>query len=87
MKITEVQINLVENDKLKGFANIILDNHFIVRGLKIIKGMDGFFVAMPSHKNKDGTFKDIAHPITSCFRQQMEEAVLNKYYDIFKNFD
>lgn len=86
MKITDVQISLVDNEKLKGFANITLDNHFVVRGLKIICGLNGYFIAMPAQKNKDGTYKDIAHPITSCFREEMEKIVLGKYNEIFKKF-
>lgn len=87
MKITDVQVNLVENEKLKGFANITLDNHFVVRGLKIIRGLNGYFIAMPTVKHKDGTYKDIAHPITSFFREEMEKVVLAKYHEIFENFD
>jgi hypothetical protein len=34
---------------------------------------------MPSKKRKDGTFRDIAHPLNSETRRMMEERVLARY--------
>ena len=52
MKITEVRIKLLDNqpDKLRGFASITIENHLVVRDLKIIEGTNGLFIAMPSRK-------------------------------------
>ena len=52
MEITEVRIKLASNrgDKLQAFASITLDNQFVVRDIKVIKGPSGYFVAMPSRK-------------------------------------
>ena len=36
---------------------------------------------MPSRKNPDGTYRDIAHPINSEFRAELESAVLGAYED------
>ncbi len=72
MKITEIRITLRDDNKLKGFASITLDDAFVIRGLKIIEGASGPFVAMPSRKRKDGTFQDIAHPINMDTREWME---------------
>ena len=47
MEITEIRITLRDDNKLKGFASITLDNCFVIRGLKIIEGASGFFIAMP----------------------------------------
>lgn len=82
MKITDVQISLLDDDKLKGFANITIDNELVIHGLKIIRGMDRFFIAMPNRRKKDGSFSDIAHPITHDFRNEMEKTVLEKYWDL-----
>jgi len=81
MKITEIKISLRDEGKLKGFANITLDDIFVVRGLKIIQGLKGYFIAMPNRRRKDGTFKDIAHPIKSDFREKMEKVILEKYFE------
>jgi stage V sporulation protein G len=79
MHITEVRISLREDAKLKAFASITLDDCFVIRGLKIIKGQTGTFVAMPSRKRKDGDYQDIAHPINNSTRKWMEDIVLEKY--------
>ena len=79
MKITEVRVFPVSEERLKGYATIIFDDCFIVRDLKIIHGNTGLFVAMPSKKRKDGTFKDTAHPLNNSTRKMIEERVLDEY--------
>ncbi len=79
MDITEVRITLRNEDKLKAFANVTFDEEFVIRGLKIINGNNGYFVSMPSRKRSDGTHQDIAHPINNRMRQRIEEAVLSAY--------
>ncbi len=79
MTITEIHINLRDEEKLKAFVNITFDDVFVIRGLKIIEGKEGLFVCMPSRKLEDGTYKDIAHPITNEFRRQMENQILDEF--------
>jgi stage V sporulation protein G len=79
MEITEVRVFPVEDEKLKAFVSIILDNCFVISDIKIINGPKGLFISMPSKKRKDGTFRDIAHPLNSETRRMMEERVLTRY--------
>lgn len=79
MEITEVKVFPVNEDKLKAYVTIIFDNCFVVRDLKIINGNTGLFVAMPSKKRKDGTFRDIAHPLNSEMRSAIEKKILSVY--------
>jgi stage V sporulation protein G len=79
MEITEVRIFPVQEDKLKAYVTITLDACFVVRGLKVIQGTAGLFVAMPAKRRKDGTFKDIAHPLNTETRVRMERAILSEY--------
>ncbi|MHB8078610.1 MAG: septation regulator SpoVG [Candidatus Krumholzibacteriia bacterium] len=79
MEITEIRVTLRDDDKLRGFASITLDDCFVIRGLKVIAGANGIFVAMPSRKRKDGTYQDIAHPINMPTRQWMENQVVTAY--------
>lgn len=79
MEITEININIRNEDKLKAFVNITFDDVFVVRGLKVIQGKSGLFVCMPSRKMADGAYKDIAHPINNEFRQKMEKLILDEY--------
>ncbi|MBC7693412.1 MAG: septation regulator SpoVG [Methylotenera sp.] len=79
MDITEIKIFPVNEDKLKAYITIVLDNCFVVRDLKIISGNGGLFVAMPSKRRKDGVFKDIAHPLNQGTRTVMENKILDAY--------
>ncbi len=79
MEITEVRITLKNEDKLKAFANITFNNEFVVRGLKVISGSQGYFVSMPSRRKKDGSFQDMAHPITNDLRKKIEDRVLDAF--------
>ena len=80
MEITEVRVFPVNNEeRLKAYATITIDKVFLIRDLRVINGNTGLFVAMPSRKMKDGTFKDIAHPLDSDTRQMIESRVLAEY--------
>jgi stage V sporulation protein G len=79
VEITEVRVTLKNEEKLKAFASITFDNAFVVRGLKIINGSQGYFVSMPSRKKKDGTFQDLAHPINNELRKKIEDRVLDEF--------
>lgn len=79
MKITEVKVFPVNEERLKAYVTITIENCFVVRDLKIIKGNEGLFVAMPSKKRKDGQFKDIAHPLNQETRTEIENAVFEAY--------
>lgn len=80
MQITEVKVYPVkENGRLKAYATIVFDNNFIIRDLKIIEGDKGFFVSMPSRRRKDGSFRDIVHPLNSDTRTMIENMVVEEY--------
>ena len=80
MEITEVRVfPVTSEERLKAYATITIDNVFLVRDLRVISGNTGLFVAMPSRKMKDGSFKDIAHPLNSETRQLIETRVLAEY--------
>jgi stage V sporulation protein G len=77
--ITEVRVVLKNETKLKAFASITLDDCFVIRGLKIISGAQGYFVSMPSRRRNNGTFQDLAHPINNEMRKKIEDSVLDAF--------
>lgn len=79
MKVTEIKIFPVNEERLRAYVTIIFDDMFVVRDLKIINGNTGLFVAMPSKKRKDGQFRDIAHPLNQEFREEIEKAIFDAY--------
>ena len=79
MEITDVRVFPVGEEKLKAFVSIIIDNCFVVSDIKVISGVNGLFISMPSKKRKNGTFRDIAHPLNSETRRKLEEKILTRY--------
>ncbi|MEA2102483.1 MAG: septation regulator SpoVG [Thermodesulfobacteriota bacterium] len=80
MDITEVKVFPVrDNEKLKAYASVVFDDCFVVRDLRVINGAAGLFVAMPSRKRKDGSFKDTAHPLNMETRGKIEQSILDMY--------
>jgi stage V sporulation protein G len=82
MQITEVRVFPVDEDKLKAFASIVIDDAFVVSDIKIIDGKNGRFLSMPSTKRKNGTFRDIAHPLNNATRRMIEERVFRRYDEV-----
>ena len=80
MNITDVRIRKVDKEgKMKAVVSITIDNEFAVHDIKIIEGEKGVFIAMPSRKNAEGGYRDVAHPINSDTRTQLQEMIMEKY--------
>ena len=65
--------------RMKALASITLDDEFVVHDIKVIEGDNGLFIAMPSRKSPDGEYRDIAHPINSSTRTEIQTIILTKY--------
>lgn len=80
MRITDVRVRKINSEgKMKAIVSVTFDDCFVVHDIKIIEGQNGPFIAMPSRKMPDGEFKDIAHPINTDTRTQVQEAVFKAY--------
>ena len=81
MKITSVKVKKIEekNSRLVGVATAVIDKVFIVEDITSIKGDERLFLAMPSQKMPDGSYKDIAHPLNADCRKLFEDAILTEY--------
>ena len=86
MKITDVRVRHVSSDsRLKGVVTITFEDAFVVHDIRVIEGENGLFVAMPSKKMPNGGFRDIAHPIHSDMRKQIEESIIKAYKETLDN--
>jgi stage V sporulation protein G len=80
MTITNIKIRkLTDDEKMKAVASVTFDDELAVHDIKIIKGQDRLFVAMPSRKTNDGRFIDVVHPITQELRNMMNDEILKAY--------
>jgi Uncharacterized protein, involved in the regulation of septum location len=81
MQITSVNVKKIdkEESRMKGIASVLIDDCFAVRDIRIIEGNEGLFIAMPSRKNAEGEYHDIAHPINAETRKMFEDAIFEAY--------
>ena len=84
MEITDVRIRKIDGkEPLKAYASVAFDNEFVVHNIKVIETPEGsLFIAMPSRVSPDGSFKDIAHPISQDFRDKLSSAVLKVFSEL-----
>ena len=81
MEITNVRVRIVEKDnsKMRGFAQVTIDDQFVVHDIRILEGNNGLFLAMPSKQVAPGEYRDVAHPINQEARQIFTDAILAEY--------
>ncbi len=80
MTITDVRVRKIAKEgKMKAIVSVTIDEEFVVHDIKVIEGEKGLFIAMPSRKTTTGEYRDIAHPISSQTREQMQEIILREY--------
>lgn len=80
MQITDVRVRRIEKEgKMRAIVSITIDNEFVIHDIKVIEGEKGLFIAMPSKKATDGEYRDIAHPINSGTRENIQKIILESY--------
>ena len=80
MQITDIRVRKVSSvGKMNAVVSVTLDECFVVHDIKVIEGKERLFIAMPSRKTAEGEFKDIAHPINTALRDEMQTLILAKY--------
>lgn len=80
MEITDVRVRRVDTQgKLRAYVTVTFDHCFVVHNVKVIEGSDRLFIAMPSRKTRSGEFKDVAHPISSEFRNELQKHIVAAY--------
>ena len=81
MEITSIRIQKSERDnsRMIGYAEIVFDNCLKVNGIRIIRGDEKIFAAMPNKKMQDGKYKDYVHPINEELRNKIDKAIEEDY--------
>ena len=80
MKITDIKIRkLFDDGPMKAVVSATFDGQLAVHDIKVISARDKLFIVMPSKKNPDSTYRDIAHPINAEFRNVLETEIISAY--------
>jgi len=82
MEITRVKIGLCNDERIKAYATITIDDCFVIQGLRLTHSKKGYFLFMPGRKRDDGTYVDVVHPLNNETRQMIQEKVVAEYEKI-----
>lgn len=86
LNITDIRIRKTYQDnRLRALVSVTIDGDLAVHDIKVIEGPDRLFVAMPSRKDDNGVFRDIAHPITQEARTNLESKILAAYQEYLQS--
>lgn len=88
MEITNIRIfKARQRGPILAYANIILENRFIIRGITLLETENGRFISMPSRKlrNEQKSYRDICHPLNSDVRNQLTEIIFAAYDEFIEN--
>ena len=84
LAVTQVQVFPFKEGpslgKMKGLAQIVINDQLVIRGLRIMEGENGLYVGYPMdpfYKGED--FRSVCNPITRALREHIENCVLEKY--------
>jgi len=64
---------------LKAFVDIIINDALLVKGVRVMDGKKGLFVAMPREQAKDEKWYDTIRCLTIEAREQITKACLDAY--------
>ena len=65
--------------KLKALFDIETEEGFIIKGFKIVDGINGLFVSMPSEKDKEGEYNDTVMIFDKKLREKLKDIAINHY--------
>lgn len=85
MEISDIRIRkILQEGRLRAVVSMTIDSMIAVHDIKLVQGDERMFVAMPSRKDEEGTFRDIIHPITAEARNEIETQLLSAYNDYMR---
>lgn len=79
MKIkTQIKEICTGDQNLKGKANLLLDDCFLIRDIRIVNGKSGLFISFPARR-VDDRFVDVCFPLNAAFREEIKTLILDEY--------
>ena len=68
--------------KLTAFFDVVTDEGFIVKGFKLVNGINGFFVGFPSQKGNDDEYHDtvwLRDDVRESLREKLNKMAVEEY--------
>ena len=80
MELKVSRLHRISGDgSVKGFADVVIDDRLLIKGLRIIQGRQGLFVSMPREKGKDNRWFEVVHPLDKELKEDITGKILDAY--------
>lgn len=80
LEITDVRVRRVfDTGPLKAILSVTLDGVLAIHDVKLVQAGGRFFAVMPSKKMRDGSFRDVVHPVENGLRAALEKAAIEAF--------
>lgn len=81
MQVTEVRLSINNsNTAVKAVGSFVLDDAFAIRGVRVMEDkMGNIFVAFPSREKQDGSYEDIAFPLSKELYANITGTIIKEY--------
>lgn len=79
IKVSSITLMDREDSKTRAMATLVVNDEFAIHGIKVVEGKNGDFVQMPQKRDINGQYNDIVFPVTAELREQINNAVLERY--------
>lgn len=84
LTVTQVSVfpfkDSVDLGHVKALAKIVLNDQLVIRGLRVMDGVNGLFVSYPLDPFFKGEeFRTVCNPISRHLREHIENCVLDRY--------
>ncbi len=83
MKITDIKIRRIlpqSEGRMRAVISVTIDDMLALHDIRVVQGENRLFVAMPSRRDENGTYRDIVHPISMEARRMLEDQILEAYH-------
>jgi uncharacterized protein (TIGR02145 family) len=84
LAVTSVQVYPVKDkSKTKAIARVVINDQLQLTGLRIVDGVNGFFVSYPLDPcSKEENYHSIYYPLTKELREHIEQRILEEYQEL-----
>ena len=70
---------LDNGSSLKAFADVVILDVVKIKGVRVVKGKNGLFAAMPRTQAKDGNWYEAVSIVNDKMKKKLQDAVLEAY--------
>jgi stage V sporulation protein G len=75
---TQIKEIFTGEQNLKAKANLLLDDSFLIRDIRIVEGKSGLFISFPARR-VDEKFVDVCFPLNAGLREEIKTLILDEY--------